>query len=375
MSADAPSQPRARQLGIPLPGTPGRWNAITDVPGVEVGQVTLIEGDDVRTGVTAILPGGRGGSRDTSFPAGWFSLNGNGEMTGTPWITESGSLTTPVLTTNTHSVGAVHAGAVRWLIDGGDPGRARWYMPVVAETYDGWLSDIDGQHVRPEHAIAALDAACPGPVAEGSVGGGTGMSTYEWKAGIGTSSRIVALGETGYVIGVLCQSNFGSRGELTIAGVPLGDLDEEPVPDPGFRMQPGSGSIVVVVATDAPLLPHQCQALARRVPLGLARTGATASHFSGDLFLAFSTAAPGALNSSIPAKEPHPVEPRSLPFLPWGEIDPLYTAVVQATEEAVLNALVAGTTMTGRSGRVREGLPVARVRERLAAAGRLIDPS
>ncbi|GAA4045739.1 P1 family peptidase [Nonomuraea soli] len=342
---------RARDI-LALPGVTGPGNAITDVPGVEVGYTTLIEGSDVRTGVTAILPRSRA---DLARPcaAGWFSLNGNGEMTGTTWISETGSLALPVTITNTHAVGSCHRGVIEWVARERPEGAHEWLLPVVAETWDGYLNDINGDHVKPAHAVAAIDAARPGPIAEGSVGGGTGMNCYGFKAGSGTASRIVRHGDDSYTVGVFVQANFGSRRELTVLGRHVGPglLDDNP-------FDSGAGSIIVVLATDVPLLPGQCTALARRVPLGLARTGTSGSHFSGDVFLAFSTANPGALTSGFPVGAA-PYE--KIVFVPWGWLDPFYEAVVQAVEEAVLNALVAGRTMEGRAGHRVPGLPVDRL--------------
>ncbi|MFT4081788.1 MAG: P1 family peptidase [Nocardioides sp.] len=357
--------PRARDY-LDLPGEPGEHDAITDVTGVEVGYVTLIEDRDggprgpvsVRTGVTAILPRGRSGVA-APVAAAFHSLNGNGEMTGTIWLEESGSLGTPVLITNTHSVGAVHEGAIRWLIDHAPEAARQWLMPVVAETWDGVLNDINGLHVRPEHAVAALDSARGGALAEGSVGGGTGMVCYGFKGGSGTASRTVRIGGERYVVGVFVQANFGQMGELTIRGVPVGHEPAVSATGPG-GVPAGAGSVIVVVATDAPLLPAQCKALARRSSLGLARTGTTGSHFSGDIFLAFSTANRGALRDDFPDPDAAPVLD-TLHALPWGRIDPLHTAVVESVEEAVLNVLVAGTTMVGQGGRVVAALPVDRL--------------
>ena len=348
---------------MPFDGTPGPLNAVTDVAGVRVGHATIIADDagtTARTGVTAILP--RGEAYDPVF-AGWHCLNGNGEMTGTTWLAESGFLEGPVLLTNTHSVGLVRDAAIAWQLERGqcepDAAEAGWFLPVVAETYDGRLNDINAFHVRREHVYAALDGAAPGPVAEGSVGGGTGMICYGFKGGIGTSSRKVP-GESGeWTVGVLVQANFGRRADLLIAGVPVGrritdpPADCEPVPG-------GAGSVIVVVATDAPLLPHQLQRLARRVPLGLARTGSFAANSSGDIFLAFSTANPGAAGRS---------GTKSLHMLPNDEMDGLFEATVQATEEAVVNALVAAETMVGRGGLRVEALPHEPLRA-LMARGR-----
>ncbi|WP_084614171.1 DmpA family aminopeptidase [Nakamurella lactea] len=358
---------RARDWGVWLPGRPGPFNAITDVAGVEVGHVTLIEGDNVRTGVTAILPAGQAGSGDLALPAGWFSLNGNGELTGTTWISESGCLSTPILLTNTHSVGAVHEGAIRWLRRFHDGSRARFRLPVVGETCDAGLNDIDGLHVRPEHAVQAIEAASSGPVAEGNVGGSTGMTTYQYKGGAGTSSRRVGVRDAEYTVGVYVQSNFGRRQEFMINGVRLGDLGDPPATVEAPEPEPGAGSIIAIVVTDAPLLPHQCQALARRVPMGLARTGANAGHFSGDIFLAFSTANAGVLDSWTGSEE-SALELRTAQVLPPGLVTPLYGAVIEATEEAVINALFGAEDMTGFRGQRVNAIPQQAVAERLAAA-------
>jgi D-aminopeptidase len=354
---------RARDLGVTFDGTPGRWNAVTDVPGVEVGYATLIEGDGplregsgpVRTGVTAILPLGREGV-GTSVPAGYFSFNGNGELTGSHWLEESGALSLPVAITNTHAVGPVHRGLLEWSLALRPELKPRWHLPVVAETWDGYLNDINGRHVTESTAAQALDAATSGPLAEGSVGGGTGMNCYAFKGGTGTSSRSVLVDGTPYVVGVLTQANFGSRRELVIRGRHLGAelLADNPMEDGDWLVPAGAGSCITIVATDAPLLPGQCKALARRVPLGLARTGTTGSHFSGDIFLAFSTANPGAFDSGIGSSD---AGLRRLDFLPWGAMDALYEAVVEATEEAVVNVLVAAETMVGRDGHRSPGFP------------------
>ncbi|MFD9959295.1 P1 family peptidase [Amycolatopsis sp. NPDC058986] len=352
---------RPRELGLPLPGLTGPHNAITDVPGVEVGYRTLVEGEAVRTGVTAILPRGRA-DVDVPCAAGWFSLNGNGEMTGTSWLSETGSLRLPVLITNTHAVGPCHRGVIDWVVREKPALAEQWLLPVVAETWDGYLNDINGPHVQPAHAMAAIDAARSGPIAEGSVGGGTGMNCYAFKGGSGTSSRMVAHGPDSYTVGAFVQANFGSRRELTVCGVPAGTAlaDDNPMEDTDWRTPPGAGSVIVVIATDAPLLPHQCTALARRVPLGLARTGTTGSHFSGDIFLAFSTGNPGALTSGFPDGEPGYEQLR---FIPWNRLDVFFEAVVHAVEEAVLNALFAADTMIGRAGHRSPGLPVPRLLE------------
>ena len=366
----AATPPRARDLGVPCQGEPGRWNAITDVPGVEVGYATLLAGDGpllpgegpVRTGVTAVLPLGRAGV-GRSCPAGWHSLNGNGEMTGTAWLEETGALSLPVGLTNTHAVGPVHRGIIEWSIRQRPELAARWHLPVVAETWDGYLNDINGPHVTPATAMAALDSAGTGPLAEGSVGGGTGMNCYGFKGGTGTASRLVRLGSRTCTVGTLMQANFGSRRELMIAGRRLGELlaADNPMEDTDWLAPPGAGSCITIVATDAPLLPGQCKALARRVPLGLARTGTTGSHFSGDLFLAFSASNVGALDSAIDAAAAVPDPLPHLEFVPWGLMDALFEAVVQCVEESVLNALMAARTMTGRDGHRSPGFPAGRL--------------
>jgi D-aminopeptidase len=357
-------KPRARSLGLSLPGRPGRWNAITDVPGVEVGYRTLIEGSSVRTGVTAIHPRGRAGAGDP-VTAGVHAQNGNGEMTGTAWIAESGTFAGPVAITNTHAIGAAHTGVVAWTAQRHPQAAAAWLLPVVAETYDGYLNDINGLAVTPDLVREALDGAAAGPAEEGSVGGGTGMNCYGFKGGSGTASRMVPFGGDDWTVGVFLQANFGSREELTVTGIPAGRLLRTDDPMARFRFAPpGAGSVIVVVATDAPLLPGQCQALARRVTTGLARTGTTGSHFSGDLFLAFSTGNPGAFPAGAAALEPGAgAGYASLRFIGWPFLDPFFTAVVEATEEAVLNALVANEDMTGRDGNLSPALP----REQLAA--------
>jgi D-aminopeptidase len=372
-------RPRAREL-VALPGRPGPHNAITDVPGVTVGLETLISGTAVRTGVTAILPRGRDGVGEPCAAAS-YSLNGNGELTGTTWIEESGALTMPVLISNTHAVGACHTGTVEWVNEVRPQLAAQWLLPVCGETWDGYLNDINGGHVRPEHARAALDAATAGPVAEGSVGGGTGMNCYAFKGGTGTSSREVEFAGTTYTVGVLVQANFGDRRELVVAGTPIGrELGaDNPMEDSGWfardlgiaagqgQLPGGAGSVIVVVATDAPLLPHQCKALARRVPLGLARTGTAGGHFSGDIFLAFSTAPAPGLRSQM---YPPPSGLAQQQVLPWGAIDPFYTAVVEAVEESVLNALVVNEEMVGRDGHRTPALPHAALADLPAAVAR-----
>ena len=358
-----PDSPRARDLGIPFGGMTGQWNAITDVPGVQVGYTTLIEGDSVRTGVTAIHPRGGAGAGDPVV-AGFFSQNGNGEMTGVSWIEESGTFSGPIGITNTHAVGLVHAAIVAWTVRHHRGLADAWLLPVAAETWDGYLNDINGHHVAEEHGIAALEAASSGPVAEGSVGGGTGMNCYHFKGGSGTSSRLVSYDGTTYTVGVFVQANFGSRHELTVAGLALGALlaDDDPMAD--FQIAPsGAGSVIAIVATDAPLMSHQCKALARRVTLGLARTGTSGSHFSGDLFLAFSVANRGAITPGFLPRAGGPRPYDELKFIPWGSLDPFYEAVVQATEEAVVNALVAGEEMIGRDGHRSPALPRERIAE------------
>ena len=359
-AATPAGKPRARALGIPFDGTPGPWNAITDVPGVEVGYATLIEGESVRTGVTAVHPRGAAGAADPVI-AGWHSQNGNGEMTGVSWIAESGTFAGPVAITNTHAVGVAHAAIIAWAVRHHPRMADAWLLPVAAETWDGYLNDINGQHVTQAAALAALESAAAGPVEEGSVGGGTGMNCYSFKGGSGTASRVVPYRGTDYTVGVFLQANFGRRDELTLAGRPVGRLVTAPDPmadwsisaPPPAPAPPGAGSVIALVATDAPLLAPQCEALARRVTLGLARTGTTGSHFSGDLFLAFSTGNPRAM---MPGADDGDGYGR-LRFIPWGFIDPFCAAVVQATEEAVANALVANEDMTGQHGRVSVALP------------------
>jgi D-aminopeptidase len=362
-AAEGPA-PRARDLGIPFDfGTPGPHNAITDVPGVEVGHVTLVDGDAVRTGVTAVLPRGRGdASRDMCF-AGSYSLNGNGEMTGLPWLQEAGVLEGPVLVTNTNAVGVVRDAVIqyaakRFASTSGGWADAVWSLPVVAETWDGHLNDIYGGHVKAEHAAQAIEAARGGPVAEGAVGGGTGMVCYEFKGGIGTASRVLAEKDGGYRLGVLVQANFGLRHQLRIAGLPVGQEIKD-----DLVYSRDTGSIIIVVATDAPLLPHQLDRLARRAALGLARTGSVAGNGSGDLFVAFSTANPrvGDAQGTV-----------ALTMLPNDRMHGLFEATVGATEEAVVNALVAGRTMVGYKGHKVTGLPHERVRDILRRHGRLV---
>jgi len=363
--AAAQSKPRARDLGVPFDGNPGPYNAITDVHGVEVGHTTLISGSGklkvgegpVRTGVTAVLPRGKD-SLDPVFGA-WFTLNGNGEMTGTTWLEDSGFLDGPVMITNTHSVGVVRDAVIAWRVKKAppDPEGYEWSLPVVAETYDGDLNDINGFHVKPEHAWQALDSAHGGPVEEGNVGGGTGMVCNEFKGGIGTSSRVLDAKYGGYTVGVLVQCNYGWRSQLRIAGVPVGrEIVDHKVRDNDV------GSIIVVVATNAPLIPTQLKRLVRRVSLGLGRDGSFSGDGSGDIFIAFSTANPQAANSK---------SVRQITMLPNPQMNPLFLATVQATEEAVINAMVAAETMKGINDFEVIALPHDRLREVLKKYNRL----
>jgi D-aminopeptidase len=344
----AHAKPRARDLGVPFDGSPGPLNAITDVSGVTVGHTTLISGEGklqvgkgpVRTGVTAILPRGKDSMNNSVFAA-WWSLNGNGEMTGTTWVEESGFLEGPVMITNTHSVGVVRDAVIQWRVTHGqpDPTGYWWSLPVVAETWDGWLNDINGFHIKPEHAFHAIDSAHSGPVEEGSVGGGTGMVCNGYKGGIGTSSRKLGEKEGGYTVAVLVQCNYGTRNNLRVAGIPVGREipSDDPYASASFS-ELDRGSIIVVVATDAPLVPHQLKRLARRVSLGLGRNGSISGNGSGDIFIAFSTANSGAAATDRVV---------DLKMLPNDKIEPVFAATVQATEEAIINAMVAAETMTG----------------------------
>jgi D-aminopeptidase len=361
----AQSKPRARDLGVPFSGMPGTYNAITDVRGVEVGHTTLISGEGklvvgqgpVRTGVTAIRP--RGDSTDAVFAA-WFTLNGNGEMTGTTWVEDSGFLDGPIMITNTHSVGVVRDAVIAWKVKHGsaDMEGYWWSLPVVAETWDGYLNDINGFHVKPEDAWHALESAHSGPVEEGNVGGGTGMICNEFKGGIGTSSRLVHTAEGDFTVGVLVQCNYGSREQLRIAGVNVGrEIPEHTVWDKDV------GSIIVVVATDAPLIPTQLRRVVRKVSLGLGRDGSYSGDGSGDIFIAFSTANAGAVGS----KGLH-----QLTMMPNDSLDPIFLATVRATEEAVVNAMVAAETMTGINGHTVIALPHDRLREVLKKYNRLV---
>jgi L-aminopeptidase/D-esterase-like protein len=353
-SAQTP-KPRARDLGIPFEGTPGKFNAITDVAGVEVGYKTLIEGKGdlvvgkgpVRTGVTAIFPKGKG-SLDRVFAA-WFTLNGNGEMTGTTWVDESGGLGSPVLITNTHSVGVVRDAVIEWYMKKvkGSSYSGDISLPVVAETWDGFLNDINGFHVKKEHVFEAMETAASGQIKEGNVGGGTGMVAHGFKAGTGTSSRKLETKDGGYTVGVLVQANYGRRALLSIAGVPVGKEITDLMP---FEAKPDtdSGSIIVVVATDAPLLPHQLERVVKRVALGIGVMGGRGGNSSGDIFIAFSTANPEVSKDDGIAH---------LEMLPNEKITPLFEAAAGATEEAIVNAMIAAETMEGINGNKVYAIP------------------
>lgn len=343
------TKPRARDLGIPFEGTPANHNAITDVEGIEVGYSTIIEGDSARTGVTAIHPRGKG-NHDPVYAA-WFPFNGNGEMTGTAWVEEGGFLEGPIGITNTHSVGVVRDTIIRWQVESGAMFQP-WMCPLVAETADGWLNDINGFHVKSEHVKEALENAESGPIEEGAVGGGTGMICYEFKGGSGTSSRKLPEKLGGWTVGAFVQSNFGRRYQLTVAGVPVGKhLKEHAVWTDGENPFAGDiGSLIVVIATDAPLLPHQLKRLAKRASLGMARTGALGGNSSGDIFMAFSTTNANAARG----KENGIASVRSVDN---DHIDPLLGASVYATEEAIINSMVAGEDMTGHKGFSVKGLP------------------
>ena len=368
--ASAQSKPRARDLGIPFDGTPGPNNAITDVQGVEVGFTTLISGSGklkvgegpVRTGVTAILPRGKRSFTDPVF-AGWYSLNGNGEMTGTTWIEESGFLEGPVMITNTHSVGVVRDAVIQWRLQQHDPADASgfwWALPVVAETYDGYLNDINGLHVKPADALHALDTAAGGPVPEGNVGGGTGMICNGFKGGTGTASRQLSDQDGGYTVGVLVQCNYGGQRELRIAGINVGR--ELPT---GIPRTSDQGSIIVVLATDAPLVAHQLKRLARRVPLGLGRDGSYSGNGSGDIFVAFSTANSGAWDAK---------GVKQINMLPNDRLDHLFLATVQVVEEAVINAMIGAETMVGVDNHKVIAIPHDQLREVLKKYNRLAEP-
>jgi D-aminopeptidase len=358
-------QQRGRELGLPFAGLTGPHNAITDVAGVELGQVTLISGEGalkpgngpVRTGVTAILPRGRDKAH-VPCASGFYSLNGNGEMTGTVWIEESGELQTPITLTNTHSCGVTRDATIRWLVSRGIGTGQDWGLPVAAETYDGDLNDINGFHVTAEHTLEALDNARSGPVAMGSVGGGTGMLTYDFKAGNGSASRIVEIAGGRYALGVFVQSNFGRREDFTVLGVPAGRHLLA-----GKLRDREQGSVIAIVATDAPLMAHQLKRLARRVPLGLARTGTVGNNSSGDIFLAFSTANEGAFAQRSGRLR--------MEALPNGDLDPLFLATVEATEEAVIDSMLCAETMVGRDGNTAVALPAGELVALMQRYGRM----
>jgi len=356
------SKPRARDLGIPLEGTPGPYNAITDVSSVEVGFATIIEGESVRTGVTAIHPRGKA-DHDPVF-GGVFSFNGNGEMTGAAWVEEGGFVEGPICITNSHSVGIVHDTVIDWQIRNNAMFQ-KWSLPVVAETADGWLNNMNGFHVKPEHVMHALDTANSDPVLEGNVGGGTGMICYEFKGGTGTASRKLPVKFGGYMIGALVQTNFGRRYQLTVAGVPIGQHLTEDAPftngENPFREQ---GSLIVILATDAPLFPYQLKRVAKRATLGMARTGSLGGNGSGDIFLAFSTA-----NRGVAAPEG---ELGCVQILPNDRLDPIFAAAALATEEAILNSMLAAETMIGKDGLRVPALPHDRLQDVLRQYNRLV---
>jgi D-aminopeptidase len=369
-------KPRSRDLGVPFDGITGKFNAITDVRGVEVGYSTIISGSGknivgkgpVRTGVTAVFPRGKAQKFSPVF-ANWYSLNGNGEMTGTTWITESGFLETPIMITNTNSVGVVRDAVLKWYVDTDwYKGEDWWYTyPVVAETYDGFLNDIYGFHVKEEHVLEAINNAASGKIAEGNVGGGTGMMCLGFKGGTGTSSRIVKVADSTYTVGVLVQANFGRKSSLTIAGVPVGKElmgilnNELKLPPQSYRKE-GDGSIIVVVATDAPLLPHQLKRIVNRVPIGIGNTGGIGTNGSGDIFIAFSTANPDAFQR---------YDFSQVDMLPNDQIDPLLEATVQSVEEAIINAMIAAETMEGINGNKSYALPHNLLKEVLRKYNRL----
>ncbi|MFT4537558.1 MAG: D-aminopeptidase [Saprospiraceae bacterium] len=355
-------KPRARDIGVPFTGTTGINNAITDVQGVEVGYSTIISGNGknivgkgpVRTGVTAIFPRGKS-KKFSPVYANWYSLNGNGEMTGTTWVTESGFLETPIMITNTNSVGVVRDAVLKWYVDTDwYNGEDWWYTyPVVAETYDGFFNDIYGFHIKEEHVLEAISNASSGMIAEGNIGGGTGMMCLGFKGGTGTSSRIVEIGDSTYTVGVIVQSNFGSKRNFTVSGVPVGQVLRDTLnyifnAPPNSRRQEGDGSIIVIVATDAPFLPHQLKRIAQRVPLGIGIVGGRGSNGSGDIFLAFSTTNDNAFNRD---------ETITVETFPNDLISPFFEATVQAVEEAIINAMVAAETMEGINGNKAYALP------------------
>ncbi|MBC7899195.1 MAG: P1 family peptidase [Saprospiraceae bacterium] len=367
MNITAQTKPRARDLGVPFDGSPGQFNAITDVKGVEVGYTTLISGTGkkaVRTGVTAILPQGKA-YRGSLFGA-WHTLNGNGEMTGTTWLQESGAFGGPIMITNTHSVGIVRDAVIEWGLRKGvtDGYSGDFSLPIVAETWDGFLSDINGFHVKKEHVFTALDSAKSGIPAEGNVGGGTGMVAHQFKAGTGTSSRVLGAKDGGYTVGVMVQANYGSRRLMKIAGVPVGKEITDLMPNER-KADDDSGSIIVVVATDAPVLPHQLKRIVQRVSLGIGLMGGIGGNSSGDIFIAFSTA-----NSASVGK----TEISNVSLLSNEKINPLFEATVQATEEAIVNALVAAETMTGFDGNTVYAFPHNRLKAALKKYNRLQEP-
>ncbi|MEM8898982.1 MAG: P1 family peptidase [Bacteroidota bacterium] len=371
-------KPRARDLGVPFVGETGAYNAITDVAGIEVGYSTIISGEGenvvgkgpVRTGVTAIFPRGKA-KKFSPVYANWYSLNGNGEMTGTTWVTESGFLETPIMITNTNSVGEVRQAVLKWFVDTDwYKGEEWWYTyPVVAETYDGFLNDIYGFHVKEKHVLEAIENAKTGKIAEGNVGGGTGMMCLGFKGGTGTSSRVFMINEKTYTLGALVQANFGARRNLTIAGVPVGQelmdtLNYELNAPPQSSRQEGDGSIIVIVATDAPLLPHQLKRIAQRIPLGIGIVGGRGSNGSGDIFLAFSTANENAFNRE---------ETTTVETIANDQINPIFEATVQAVEEAIINAMVAAETMEGINGNKAHALPHDLLQEVLKKYNRLVE--
>ncbi|HEY8225618.1 MAG TPA: P1 family peptidase [Pyrinomonadaceae bacterium] len=363
----AAQKPRARDLGIPFDGTPGQFNAITDVAGVEVGQVTLISGDGklivgkgpIRTGVTAVLP--RGKNNPEQVFGAWFTLNGNGEMTGTTWVEESGFIEGPIMITNTHSVGVVRDAVIAWQMKKQGKTFQPWSLPIVAETWDGFLNDINGFHVKPEHVAQALDTASSGRVDEGNTGGGTGMVAHQFKGGTGTSSRKFDVAGATYTVGVLVQANYGGRPTLTIAGVPVGQEITDLLPKAAPQ---DTGSIIAVVATDAPLLPHQLKRVAKRVSLGVAKNGGIGGNSSGDIFIAFSTANSGA------GKEQNAA---NVKMLANDRINPIFLATVQATEEAIINAMIAAETMTGVNGNTVYAIPHDRLKLIMKKYNRIVN--
>ena len=371
-------KPRARDLGVPFVGEPGVFNAITDVQGVEVGYSTIISGEGenhigkgpIRTGVTAIFPRGKA-KKFSPVYANWYSLNGNGEMTGTTWVTESGFLETPIMITNTNSVGVVRDAVLKWYVDTDwYSGEDWWYTyPVVAETYDGFLNDIYGFHVKEKHVLEAIENASSGKIAEGNVGGGTGMMCLGFKGGTGTASRVFKIKEETYTVGAIVQSNFGAKRNLSIAGVPVGMALKDTLGytfngPPKSRRQEGDGSIIVVIATDVPLLPHQLKRIAQRIPLGVGIVGGRGSNGSGDIFLAFSTANETAFNRD---------ETTTVKSMSNDQLMPVFEATVQAVEEAIINAMIAAETMEGINGNKAYALPHDLLIKTLKAYNRIQD--